>query len=849
MADASRPKDSPPGGSGQARSTGAAAGTPPVWIGRRPAYLTAVVGRTEEARAVRALLLRESVRLVTLSGPAGVGKTRLSVLVAAGLDRGFDEIAVVDLAPVREPGRVLATVGQVLGVPESPREAPVDAVADRFRHRQLLLVLDNFEHVLAGGPDLVDLLVACPGITALVTSRALLHVSGEHVVAVSPLGLPDAAGSVPATRLGEYDGVGLFVERARAVRPSFTVTDENAATVVEICRRLDGLPLAIELAAARVNVLPPHALLDRLSRRLSLLTEGGHDVPERLRTMRAGIAWSYELLSPPEQALFRRLAVFAGGFTLAAAEFVWSQGPPSTLDTVTALVGQSLLQQTASDGDDLRFAMLETLREFALEQLAAHGEEHATRRAHAAYFGVLAQAAEPGLRGADQQQWRDRLENDLDNLRAALGWSTGDSACAEDAASGLRLAGALWYFWFQRGLPGEGRRWLMQTLACTPERGSDAAQALLGAGTLAWRQGDFVAARTHLDQSVALWHETTDRRGLAETLHVLGHVRFDQRDYTAARALFEESLNAYRQAADIPGSLPLVADLGLVAYHQGDYAAAAAVFEESLVLLRRHGLKDRIAGVLNLQGDLARLADDDTRATELYEQSLALWRELRGTPGIASALHKRGQVKRSTNDIAGARSDLLESLALQRELGNAQGIAECLTALAGTVAATGRPERATQILAAGMAQLEAIGVPLAPADHAALTRDLAATREQLGIPAWERACATGRALSTEDAVALALLDDPTTVAATVATSAVDPRHRESVSTRLSRREREVTALVARGLSNREIAAALNIAEKTVANHVDHIMTKLDLRTRTRIAVWAVEHGLDRPSAE
>jgi non-specific serine/threonine protein kinase len=844
MTDATRPKDSQRGGPEQVRSIGAAAGAS-VWMGRRPAYLTAVVGRAEEARAVRALLLRESVRLVTLSGPAGVGKTRLSVLVATGLDRGFDEIAMVDLAPVREPGRVLATVGQVLGVPES-RETPVDAVADRFRHRQLLLVLDNFEHLLPAGPDLVDLLVACPGITALVTSRALLRVSGEHVLAVSPLGLPDTAAHVPAARLGEYDAVRLFVERARAVRPSFTVTDENASTVVEICRRLDGLPLAIELAAARVTVLPPHALLNRLSRRLSLLTRGGHDVPERLRTMRAGIAWSYELLSPPEQALFRRLAVFAGGFTLAAAEFVWSQGPPRTLETVTALVDQSLLQQTTSEGDDPRFAMLETLREFALEQLTAHGEEAAARRAHAAYFRVLALAAEPGLRGADQQQWRDRLENDLDNFRAALGWATSDSSCAEDAANGLRLAGALWYFWFQRGLPGEGRRWLTQTLVGTPERGPDAAQALLGAGTLAWRQGDFAAARTHLDQSVALWHETTDRSGLAEALHVLGHVRFDQREYTAARALFEESLNAYQQAADTPGSLPLVADLGLVAYHLGDYAAAGAVFAESLALFRRHGLKDRVAGVLNLQGDLARLADDDTRAIELYEQSLALWRELRGTPGIASALHKRGQVKRSTDDIAGARSDLLDSLALQRELGNAQGMAECLTALAGTVAATGQPERATQIMAAGVAQLEAIGVPLAPADHAALTRDMAATRKRLGVPAWERARAAGRALSAADAIALALLDDPTT---SVASPAADPRHRDPVSTRLSHREREVTTLLARGLSNREIGAALNIAEKTVANHVDHIMTKLELRSRTRIAVWAVEHGLDRTPAE
>jgi predicted ATPase/DNA-binding CsgD family transcriptional regulator len=816
-------------------------------MGRRPAYLTAVVGREEEARAVRALLLRESVRLVTLTGPAGVGKTRLSVLVATSLERGFDAIAVVDLAPVREPGRVLATVGQVLGVPESPRASPVQAVADRFRHRRLLLVLDNFEQVLPGGPDLVDLLVACPGVTALVTSRALLRVSGEHVVAVSPLELPDAAASVPANRVGEYDAVRLFVERARAVRPSFTLTEENASTVVGICRRLDGLPLAIELAAARVTVLPPQALLDRLIRRLSLLTEGGHDVPERLRTMRAGIAWSYDLLRPPEQALFRRAAVFAGGFTLAAAEFVGSQGPPSTLETVTALVDQSLLQQTTPDGDDPRFAMLETLREFALEQLAAHGEENAARRAHAAYFRGLAQDAEPGLRGADQQRWRDRLEDDLDNLRAALGWATGGTApaedspedAAEDSANGLRLAGALWYFWFQRGLPGEGRQWLTRALARAPERGPDAAQARLGAGTLAWRQGDFTAARVHLDQSVRLWRETTDRRGLAEALHVLGHVQFDQRDFAAARVLFEESLQAYRQVGDTPGSLPLVADLGLVAYHRGDYAAAGAVFEESLALFRRHGLKDRVAGVLNLQGDLARLADDGARATVLYQESLALWRELRGTPGIASALHKLGQVKRSAGDIAGARSDLQDSLALQRELGNAQGIGECLAALAGIVAAAGRPERAARILAAGVAQLETIGVPLAPADHAVLTRDLVATRERLGVPAWERACAAGRALSADDALALALLDD----SATTLTHPAAPGHREPVPTPLSRREREVTALVARGLSNREIAAALSIAEKTVANHIDHVMTKLDLRSRTRIAVWALEHGL------
>ncbi len=811
-------------------------GARPVWIGRPPAYLTGLVGREQEAARLSALVLDRAARLVTLTGPGGVGKTRLAVQVATDLNARFDEVAFVEFAPVRDHRRVAARIAEALGVVESTGQSAATALVRALGQRGLLLVLDNFEHVLAAGPVLVDLMVGCPGVTVLVTSRTLLRVSGEHVLAVPPLALPDPARSLPATALIEYEAVRLLVERSAAVSPTFVLTDENAAAVAQICRGLDGLPLAIELAAARMTVLSPQALLARLGRRLALLTDGAQDVPERLRTMRAGIAWSYDLLSASEQCLFRRLAVFAGGFGLAAAESVCPGERPSALDTVAALVDQSLVQRITPDGVEPRFALLETIGEFALDRLVDSGEETDARRSHAAYFRQLAESAEPELRGPDQQEWRDRLEADLDNMRTALAWGTRASAADEDAEHGLRLAGALWYFWFQRGLPGEGRQWLTSALDRVRTAGADRAQALLGAGTLAWRQGDFAAARVHLDESVLLWRDTADRRGQAEALHVLGHVEFDQRDYTAAQVLFEESLAAYRLAADTLGSLPLMADLGLVAYHRGDYAEAGTVFEESLAEFRRHGLKDRVAGALNVLGDLARLAGEQDRAAALYAESLELWRELRGTPGIASALHKLGQVKRSTGDLAAARRYFVQSLALQRDLGNAQGMAECLAGLGGTIVAAGRPDRAARIFAASKALLEQIGVPLAPADQAAMERDMAAARRRLGEREWQSAWAAGHALSTERAVELAVADDATSGRAPSAA-------RREPGPVLSRREREVTALIARGLSNREISAALVITEKTVGSHVEHIMTKLGLRSRTRIAVWAVEHGM------
>lgn len=807
------------------------------WLGPRPVPLNTLVGREQDVQSLRALLLDPAHRLVTLTGPGGVGKTRLALAAASSADAAFDVVAFVPLASVRDPDLVLETIARTIGLQSTDEPTP-GGFRHLLRSRTMLLVLDNLEHLLDARPGLAVLLGEVPGITMLVTSRTTLRTAGEQVMTVGPLSNPGPGSLPPVNTLHRFGAVQLFVERCRAVRPSFALDETNAAEVVEICRRLDGLPLAIELASARITVLPPAALLRRLC--LDLLTTGAADQPARLRTMRWGIAWSYELLSIDEQFLFCRLAVFAGACTLHAVESVFADRESLALDTVSALVDSSLVQQTTLAGEP-RFVMLETIREYALECLEASGDEAAARRTHVAYFRDLARAAESALRGPRQQQWRDELEAELNNLRAALSWTLGELAQPTDADSGLMIVGSLWYFWFQRGLTGEARRWLAQALAKAPSRGRDRAQALLGAGTLAWRQGDCDTARGHLDESSVLWRDEGDLRGLAETLHVLGHVRFDQRDYQEARVLFEESLKDYRQADDTIGGLPLLGDLGLVAYHEGDFETADRILNQTLILYREHGLKDRIAGTLNSVGDLARLAGDTERATVSYEESLALWRELRGTPGIASALHKLGQVSCGNGKYRLARRRFTESLLLQEDLGNKQGIAECLAGLAATCAVLGQPVRAAQLFAAGTALLTSIGVPLAPVDQLALTRDIDATRRHLGQDAWDEAWNAGSALSGEQAIRLARIDDAESHS-TNATGGQDSEP-EISDHRLSRRERQVTQLLAQGLTYREIAGALFISERTVGSHIDHIMTKLGLRSRTRVAVWAVEHGL------
>jgi predicted ATPase/DNA-binding CsgD family transcriptional regulator len=798
---------------------------------RLPVPPAPLVGRQREIGTVCSLLLDAKVRLLTITGPGGVGKTRLAVEVASALvERDPHDVAFVDLAPLRDPELVPATIANALGVDESGQRLPIDALAASLGDRRFLLLLDNAEQVRSSGAWLAGLLQRCPHLTALVTSRALLRVYGEHTFPLPPLELPPPTAPATVELLSAYPAVELFVTRARAALPGFRLDDDNAAAVAAICHRLDGLPLALELAAARVPLLAPKTLLAHLARSLAVAAGGPVDLPVRLRSLRDAVGWSYDLLAPGDRLLLRRLAVFAGGWTLAAAEAI--AGGADVLEGLASLAGQSLVRRVSPEGaEEPRFGMLETVREIALERLRGAGEEAASRDAHAGWCLALAEAAETGLRGAEQQPWRDRLEAELENVRAAMTWLLGEG---RDAGAALRLAGALWYFWYWRGLLSEGRRWLSAARRAAGDEGAPGARALLGEGSLAHRQGDYEVALPRLEESVARWRALGDAHWLAEALHLLGHVHFDRRDYEAARRTFEASLATYDAPGDSLVGLPLVNDLGLVAYHQGRFAEAGEIFADCLPRFRRQGLKDRVADTLLRLGDLARLAGRVDDAARLYEESRGLWLELHGEPGIASSLHKLGLVERSRGDVSGAAALLAESLGRQRDLGNRQGIAECLAGLAGVSLDAGRTDAAARLLAACSAVLDEVGAPLAPADAAEADRDRALARERLEERAWESASREGRSLALDEAVAMgmAVADEPA--------PAVRPGGRGQV---LSAREREVAVLVARGLTNREIADALHIAQKTAANHVDHIMTKLDLRSRTQVAVWAVREGL------
>ena len=507
-----------------------------------PLPLTSFVGRAREIAAVGALLRRPGVRLVTLTGPGGVGKTRLAIRVAAEVAAAFpDGVWFVALAPVRDPALVAATVAQTLGVGETPARTVEEGLREYLRERRALLVLDNLEHLLDAGPLIADLLSTCPDLAVLATSRAVLRVSGEHGAAVPPLPVAIAGPASGTNRPLDADAVRLFVERASAAHSDFAVVEADAPTIAAICEKLDGLPLAIELAAARVTSLSPAALLALVERRLALLTGGPRDQPARLRSMREAIAWSHDLLDPTEQVLFRRLAVFVGGFTLEAAEAV--AGGRDVLDTVTSLAANSLVRRdgwgNGTPGEVPRFVMLETVREFALELLAASGDEGEVRGRHAEWCLRLAERTGASAFGAPEQRARfDRLQADQDNVRAALAWplDQGDAA-------GLRLAAAMGPFWYVRGPLGEARAWLDRAVALAA---SDAtppalrAKVLLAAGRATHRQYDVVRAEELLGESVALWREAGDERGLAEALFV--HAESCPPDDPARLGQFEEAL-------------------------------------------------------------------------------------------------------------------------------------------------------------------------------------------------------------------------------------------------------------------------------------------------------------------
>jgi predicted ATPase/Tfp pilus assembly protein PilF len=663
----------------------------------------------------------------------------------------------VDLAPVRDQDLVLPAVAQTLGLREVGSQPLAGILAANLHEKHLLLILDNFEQVVLAAREVAALLAACPHVKALVTSRATLRIRGEHELAVLPLALPDPACLPPLKDLGQYAAVALFVQRARAHTPTFELTATNAPIVTAICWQLDGLPLAIELAAARIKVLPPAALLARLEHRLSILTGGPQDLPRRQQTMRAAIGWSYDLLRGEDQVLFRRLGVFVGGWTIAAAEAVCApcaEGDQTLLEGLGSLLDQGLVQRDEHghmEGEP-RLCMLETMREYALEQLEICGETATLQRAHAGYYLALAETAEPHLKGAEQASTIQQLEREHDNLRAALRWAQ----TQEEIEKGLRLAAALGRFWELHGHLREGRGWLERLLVAA-ERSSVAlpawAKALFAAGRLTYRQGDHAQATSLLQQSVALAREVGDAPAIARALGTLGILAIAQGNYGTATALLEESLASRRDLGDRWGVAAALDDLGTIAYLLGDHERAAVLKAESLDLARAAGDRSQIAIALHNLGWVVHAQGDKRRAEMLFEESFAIRREVGDTRGVATMLGSLGHMAHLQGDERRATELLQQSLTLAHAMGDMDMMALCLEDLADIAWAQGVAERAAWLFGAAARLREVSGAALAPDDRTHYDRTLAATRAALSDAAFAVAWEAGRSTPLKQIVA------------------------------------------------------------------------------------------------
>ena len=759
--------------------------TPPP---QRPAPLPisrgVLVDREQEVASTRALLLRDDVGLVTLSGPGGVGKTRVAVQVATELaTRVADSVAFIDLASLSDPARLTAAIAQALRIPESGRPRDED-VLSYLRLRQLLLLLDNVEQLIAAAPLATQALEAAPRLKILATSREPLRVRDERIVPIPPLALPDP-GSPPAIEeLARIPAVALFLERAREFRPDFALTDENAAAIAAICRRLDGLPLALELAAARLAMLTPQAVLARLGRRLPLLTRGQRDLPARQQTLRNTIAWSYDLLDDGEKVLFRRLGIFVGGFTLDAVEAVCLRAdpalsPPSggdALEGVSSLVDQSLVYPVGDVTDDPCFAMLEIIREYATEQLAAAGEVEDLLRRHATYFVRLTEAAELHFPRPDRRRWIERLRSEEANLEAALTWGTSTDgqlpraaassretgaapeALGERSELGMRLAGALAWYWVLRGQLQEGRARLETLLARSEADGRSATRGMAeyGAGLLAWAQGDLAAADHWAEAAMATIQATGIVANLALIHALLGMVRISQGDAQAARVFLEEGRAEFHEAGGRPDEAYALYWLARAALMDDDLAEARRLAGESLALFTQLGDEMGRAMALGVLGIAALAQGDSATAVARFAEVLPFMRATGGFFFLADFLVEAGMAWMEQGDLQQAQRLLAESLGLWRDIGRPKGVALALAGLSEVAAARGQPRRSARLLGAAEALRGASRSARPPYLQALVDRAVAAAREALGAEAFETAQAEGATLSEEQAIAEAL---------------------------------------------------------------------------------------------
>ena len=718
-----------------------------------PLQVNRFIGREREMTQVKALLA--TTRLLTLTGAGGSGKTRLALQVATDLLEEFAQgVWWVELAALSDPLLVPQVVASALGIPERAGCPLTEALSDALRRQHLLLVLDNCEHLLGACRQLIEtLLHTCSTLRILTTSREALTITGETVWPVPSLHVPDTYHLPPIEGLMTYEAVQLFVERARSIQPSFSLTPENAPAVVQVCRRLDGIPLATELAAARIRVLSVEQIAARLDDAYRLLTGGSRSALPRQQTLRAAMDWSYHLLSAQEQALFRRLSVFAGSFSLEAAEAICAGEPGEAgdvLEVLSSLIDKSLvlMEQRSAEA---RYRLLETMRQYGQEKLQQAGEVAAVRRRHGDWYVRFAERAGLEIGGLQQAEWLQRVELEHDNIRTALAWSLEQA----EAESGARIGAAIWRFWLYRGYVTEGRTMLERILQQFSEQTAVRAQVLLATGVLAFYQVDYARANILLEESLELSRALPDREGIAYALTALGTLTHSRGDYQLATTFYEESLPLLRELGDKRVMVLSLSGWGLALLALGEYERAIALCEESLALARELGSPQSVAGSLTTLAIAVLEGGDYERARGLCEESLAIRQQLADKGGSAHTLTILGHVALSQGSYAQAQAHYDVSLSLRQELGDKEGIAAALEGLAGVAQGQGQPLSAARLYGAAQALRDAIGAPLAPTDRASYERRLADVRVQLEAAPFEAAWTQGRAFTLAQAIAAA----------------------------------------------------------------------------------------------